>query len=200
MSLSGPEWVKQFPTSSDVDDLDPTFAVKVRAFLDALVVAKARVRITATRRPPQRAYLMHYAWCIARQWHGTSPASVPAFVPKSPREPGVEITWLHRDSKGLPDFSASKRAAQAMVNGYQISRLHVPPALRSLHIEGKALDMAISWSGTLDVADASGKTVTITSAPRDGTNADLIKVGASYGVIHLYHVQKDPVHWSVNGH
>lgn len=87
-----------------------------------------------------------------------------------------------------------------MVSGYQITKLHVAPSLTSLHMEGKAIDMTLSWDGELNIDDATGKTVTIRSMPRSGVNAELIKLGATYGVRHLIAVNKDPPHWSVNGH
>jgi hypothetical protein len=86
-----------------------------------------------------------------------------------------------------------------MVDGYGTGRLKVAPSLTSRHVEGKAIDMQITWSGTLEIKKKDGKSVKITSAPRDSTNADLIAVGKTYGVIHFHDVQKDKVHWSTDG-
>jgi hypothetical protein len=69
--LSGKDWVNKFPTSKSVADLDPTFGANVSKFLAALAAAGASVAINATYRPKERAYLMHYAFRIARQ--GLSP-------------------------------------------------------------------------------------------------------------------------------
>jgi hypothetical protein len=198
MPESGVWWVSQFPASKRVDDLENAFRVRVVRFLKVLTAARARVDITATLRPPQRAYLMHYAWCIARQ--GADPAAVPAYQPHPGGTATVDIQWLHRDAAGQADIPASRRAAQKMVQGYGILRLGVPPALDSLHIRGQAVDMLISWDGLLSAVDAVGHQVQIDTAPRDGTNSELIRVGASFGVIHLIKVHQDPPHWSVNGH
>jgi len=199
MQPSGPSWVRRFPTSDRVADLREPFRSRVIKFLDVLAGARARVQITATLRPPQRAYLMHYAWCIARSWQGTSPAHIPPFHPHHSHPFPVDIQWFHHRRDGQPDLLASKNAAQQMVHGFGIAHLGVPPALNSLHVHGEAIDMLISWDGTLAVKDANGRLVEIKSTPRDGTNADLISVGATYGVIHLTHARHDPPHWSING-
>ncbi len=81
-----------------------------------------------------------------------------------------------------------------MVSGYGIV---YEPALTSRHTEGHAVDMSISWSGNLSITNASGATVVINTTPRTGMNAQLIQVGASYGVVKL---QSDPPHWSNDGH
>lgn len=200
MPPSGGWWVSQFPTSQQINDLEPTFRSHVLSFVQALTKAQAHVKVTATRRPRKRAYLMHYSWCIVHAWQGCNPSNVPAYEPSPPGEGGIDIQWLHTNSAGLPDIPASKAAAQQMVSLYQMNHLHTPPALNSLHIQGKAIDMAIGWQGTLKILDAHQKSVDIASEPRDGTNPDLIKVGATYQVFHFINVQKDPPHWSVNGH
>jgi hypothetical protein len=197
MPLSGRSWVDLFPTSTSLDDLDPTFKAKVRAFADALVAAGADIEITASRRPRERAYLMHYAWAIWK--HREDPKSIPAFKPRG-GEAAVDIQWLHTTATGAPDIGASRDAAAEMVAGYQMLKLGTPPALNSNHIAGKALDMVVTWDGDLAVDDKDGKVHTITSTPRDSTNADLIKVGKTYGVIHFVNVLKDRPHWSVDGH
>jgi len=206
MAISGPWWVSQFPTSNKLTDLEPAFQQKVLRFVHALRTAHAHVQISATRRPRKRAYLMHYSWCIWKHWHGITPANVPEYHPKVPSEGTIDIQWLHRTAAGQPDLPSSRSAAQQMVHLYDMMRLHIPPAfdLRGVHdshhIQGKALDMTVSWHGGLKIAAPDGKIVEISSEPRDSTNADLIKVGAGYGVIHFLTVQKDPPHWSVDGH
>jgi hypothetical protein len=142
---------------------------------------------------------MHYSWCIWKHWQGVSPVSVPAFAPNSGEAP-IDIQWVHKAPGGSPDLVASIDAAHAMVVGYSISNLQVPPALNSNHIQGKALDMVVSWNGTLSIKDKTGAVQHITTAPRDGTNAHLINVGETYGVHHLVDVMADPPHWSFDGH
>lgn len=185
MALSGPAWVQQFPTSRSVDDLVEPFRSKVRSFLAALSDSGATVRIADTLRPPQRVYLMYWSFAIAHD--SQNPAKVPLLD-------GVDIQWVHTDPAGNPDPAASKSAAAQMVAGYQTV---FRPALTSRHTQGLAIDMSISWQGQLTVRDATGNPVAITSSPGNGGNADLWKVGATYGVIKL---PSDPPHWSSDGH
>lgn len=182
--LSGKDWVNKFPTSKSVADLDPTFGANVSKFLAALAAAGASVAINATYRPRERAYLMHYAFRIARQ--GLSPLEVPALA-------GVEIEWAHKSASGKLDLTASRNAAEEMVDAYGIA---FKPALRSQHTQRLAIDMTISWAGDLKIADAKGKLVTVGS-PRTGQNSTLVNVGATYKVIKLI---SDPPHWSADGH
>jgi hypothetical protein len=176
MPISGPDWVSQFPTSNSVDDLVEPFRDNVNRFLSALSDAGATVSIAATLRPPQRAYLMHYSFLIARG--GADPGGVPAMD-------GVDIQWAH---------DAAKPAAEAMVEGYGIV---FQPALASRHTQGLAIDMDIAWQGTLTITDAQGADTTISTLPRNGGNSALQAVGNSYGVKKL---ATDPPHWSSDGH
>lgn len=177
-TLSGASWVAQFPTSTSLDDLQGAFKSNCTDFVNALQEAGASVSIEATFRPPERAYLMHYAYKIA---NGEIAAkNVPPMA-------GVDINWVH------PTNRASVAAAQAMVNGYGIV---YGPALTSRHSEGAAIDMSISWSGALKIKKKDGTEVSI-GAPRGGGNTSLHAVGASYGVIKLV---SDPPHWSSDGH
>jgi hypothetical protein len=185
MPLSGSSWVSKFPTSTDVADLIPPFRDNVKLFLAALNTAGASVSISATYRPPERAFLMAYAWSIARE--GLSPAKVPA-------NPAIDIDWVYRFANGRINYSASKQAAEDMVQGYDIA---FKPALSSQHTRRLAIDITVGWPATLNILDAHSKKVAITSLPRSGSNADLIAVGATYQVIKLV---SDPPHWSVDGH
>jgi hypothetical protein len=182
--LSGADWVKQFPTSKDVEDLASPFRENVKKFLAALEDAKATVSVSATYRPKERAYLMHYAYRIARE--GLNPANVPVMT-------GVDIEWAHRKDNGRVDLEASKNAAEDMVNAYDIV---YRPALSSQHTARQAIDMSITWDATLTIENAAGDDVAVKSTPRTGQNALLIKVGKSYKVIKL---ESDPPHWSSNG-
>ena len=185
MPLSGTAWITKFPTSKSLDTLIEPFRTKVKKFLDALRDAGAVVSIADTLRPPERAYLMHFAFAIARQ--AISPATVPARA-------GVDIQWVHPAAPGTSSAKASKDAAEKMVQGYGIV---FRPALNSRHTEGRAIDMSIAWLGDLVIEKADGTSITVTSAPRTGDNSSLQQVGASYGLIKLV---SDPPHWSVDGH
>jgi hypothetical protein len=176
MRISGPDWVSQFPTSNSVDDLVEPFRDNVNRFLSALNDAGATVSIAATLRPPERAYLMHYSFLIARG--GADPSSVPVMA-------GVDIQWAH---------DAAKSAAEAMVQGYDIV---FQPALASRHTQGLAIDMDIAWEGVLTITDANGVDTTVSALPRNGGNSALQAVANSYGVKKL---ATDAPHWSSDGH
>lgn len=182
--VSGAIWVQRFPGSTSVNDLEPTFRNNVNRFLAALRAAGANLRINSTFRPPERAYMMHFAWSIVRGL--VAPNQVPAM-------PGVAILWDHGDA------AASLRGAQQMVDGFGLGHLNVAPALNSRHTERKAIDVKILWNGTLTIKRADGQAVTIASEPRNGINPDLMKVGATYNVIHFFRPAKDVPHWSTDG-
>jgi hypothetical protein len=177
--LSGPQWCARFPTSTSCDDLLPEFRDKVLAFISAMKRAGAGVSIAATYRPPERAYLMH--WCSLIGNTGQDIAAVP---PMS----GVDIDWSHGG-----EFGEARAAARAMIKAYAI---RYPPSLTSRHTQRRAIDMTIEWSDTLPIRDFNGNLKNVTSLPRTGQNSDLVKVGATFGVIKLV---KDPPHWSDDG-
>jgi hypothetical protein len=182
---SGVAWVERFPTSRSTDALVDGFRQKCEAFLAALEDAGAAVTISATLRPPERAYLMHWSYVI------TTGAVEPEDVPACP---GVDIEWVHRKPDGAPDVDASRAAAAAMVDGYDIA---YAPSLTSLHIFGKAIDISVEWDGTLKIKQMNGAEKTIGSLPRSGLNHELWAVGAGYGVLKL---ASDAPHWSSTGH
>ena len=177
---SGPQWCPRFPGSTSPADLLPDFRDDVRAFISQMQDGGASVTISATFRPPQRAYLMHWCWLIARE--GADPASVPPMA-------GVAIDWTHDAND-----SAARAAAEAMVLGYAI---RFEPSLTSRHTERRAIDMTVAWQGALTLTDFNGQRRVIASTPRDGTNPDLAAVGKTFGVIKL---AADPPHWSDDGH
>jgi hypothetical protein len=185
MLFSGSTWVSQFPTSSSVDDLAEPFRSNVREFLGALKDSGARVSIADTLRPVERVYLMHWSFLIANGL--VNPAKVPPMD-------GVDIQWVHTDSGGNPDLTATKTAAAEMVRAYGIV---FAPALTSRHSQGMAIDMSISWQGQITIKDASGTPQTLRSLPSNGLNTDLHRLGSRYGVVKLV---SDPPHWSSDGH
>lgn len=186
--LSGSSWVKKFPTSVSTKDLIEPFRSNTDRFIRALRAGGATVQISATLRPPERAYLMHYAWQIARNKLNANAV---------PQRAGVNIDWVHRTirtTSGADDATASRRAAQQMIDSYQIVS---QPALDSNHIRGLAIDMTISWTGELKIKNAAGQLVKITNVPRSGGNTSLHKIGLTYGLRKLV---SDPPHWSYDGH
>ena len=171
--------MKRFPTSRSLDDLEADFQKKAKAFIGALGDAGATVHINATLRPKERAFLMHWCYHVAKG--KVSPNKVP-------KMDGVKINWDHGDD------AKSRKAAQEMMDAYDIA---YEPALGSRHTEHKAIDMDITWSGTLKIKKAHGTEVSI-GAPETGEeNETLHDVGKSYGVIKL---KSDPPHWSSDGH
>src|SRR5262245_10881995 len=176
--LSGEVWVSRFPTSKSTDTLIDGFRQKCDAFLAALKEAGAKVQIKATLRPPERAYLMH--WSFVLNNGEIEPDDIPP-------HPGVEIQWVHRS------VAASRAAAAEMVSGYGIVHR---PALTSLHIVGKAIDMSVGWNGTLTIKQKNGTKKAIGSLPRTGLNHELWAVGRTYGVLKL---PSDAPHWSSTG-
>lgn len=179
---SGADWVQKFPTSTKTSDLTQPFRSNFEAFLKAMTDAGIKVRITASLRPKERAYMMHYSWMIVKGL--VNPADVPDM-------PGVDIIW---------DHAQAKQGAQEMVDGYGIGGLHVAPALNSRHIDGRAVDTVVSWQGDIKIHFKNGWIKTLVGEPRDSTHPDLIATGASYGVIHMKPASADKVHWSDDGH
>jgi hypothetical protein len=160
-------------------------------FINALTTGGATVTITATYRPPQRAYLMHYSWRIVNQ--GLDPTTVPSLA-------GVDISWVHRTATGAVDRPASVAAAGAMVAAFQIAPgLTAPPALNSRHTQRRAIDIDIAWTGTLTLNDGNGASVSITTAPRNEQNAALWPVALSFGLAHSQLGQGDAPHYSDDG-
>lgn len=103
--LSGKHWVRFFPNSDSIDDLASPFRQKVQAFEQALRTAGANIAVTSTLRPPQRAYLMHYAFKINEG--AIASENVPSML-------DVDINWVHYTNQ------ASLQAAQEMVTTYNI--------------------------------------------------------------------------------
>jgi hypothetical protein len=189
--LSGPQWVARFPGSNQVSDCAAPFSTNLQSFISAMEAAGATVTVSATYRPPERAYLMHWAYVIANQ--GQDPRTVPAMA-------GVNIKWDHAAADGSFSSEASVSAAQAMVLSYGMQSLNTPPALSSRHTMRLAVDMSIAWTGDLTINKADGTSTTITSTPKTGMNTDLKAVGATYSVIKYVGGNADKPHWSDTGH
>ncbi|SCW28984.1 hypothetical protein SAMN04487970_1001312 [Paenibacillus tianmuensis] len=186
---SGSAWVAKFPGSTSVDDLNDPFKSDVKRFIAALHEAGISTSVKSTYRPLERAYLMHWSWMIANK--KASPKDAPA-------KAGVNIKWVHDNDDA--NYSKSIAGARAMVNGYGISELKVAPALNSNHTARNAIDLATSWSkSSVVIKDANGKKVTINSGEKNSTNATLISVAKTYGLVHFTPVNNDKNHFSPNG-
>jgi hypothetical protein len=195
---SGPAWVAKFPGSKAVSALAPAFRTDVSRFLAAMKSAKIRAQAIATLRPPQRAYLMHWSWLIAKG--KVKPGSVPAFAPAGNQAP-VNVCWIHPKS-GRVDETASVEAARRLVAAYGIDpTLTVAPAASSRHTQGLAIDLATTWTARkVTIKAGNGHLIKIGSSPRTSLNPLLIKVGKTYGVIHYLDPPADASHWSSDGH
>ena len=182
--LSGKDWWKKnqrkYPNSQSIDDLNSGFRSRVEDFIGSLRDAGAVVTIASTRRNATRAFLMHYSWKVA--YGETDPADVP-------KRDGLTIEWDHGD------IEKSREAAREMVQLFNMAHI---ASLSSNHIRGTAIDMNISWDGTLVLSRPAPLLTRIESTPRTGKgNRELHELGGTtFGVKKL---RSDPPHWSHNG-
>lgn len=190
--LSGKTWwdanekIAPYTKSSDIADLESDFQGKVKEFKKALDDAGTSISIDTTKRPKERAHVLHYAWQVSK---GQVKANaVPAMT-------GVDIVWDHGDE------TKSKAGAQEIVTAASVKS---KPSLTSNHIDGKAIDWTITWtSDPLKIDKKDGTKLEIKTTPRNGGdpgNAELHEVGKGYGVHKgLNFNPKDPPHWSFDG-
>ncbi len=182
---SGASWVDRFPVSEDVNDLDSGFMNDLRAFRSVLEKGGAEVEILATKVPPERAYLMHWAWRIAKE--GFNPRQVPYLD-------GVDVRWWHGDMKSSQD------AAWSMVLGYEIDDLDTPPPQVSPYTEGQVIAMRIRWTGALTLYRDEPEEQVIDKGPNDATNPVILALAELHGLEHLLTVpDSDEVHWAMAG-
>ena len=178
-------WAKTNAVDSDsIDDLEATFKQNVKDFKAALEAAGATVTVKNTLRSTKRAYLFHWSWKIALD--KCKPSEATAML-------GVDITWDHGDD------AKSKAGAQEMVTGFGLAvppKSIYAPSLTSRHIEGKAIDMDITWTGTIKVKNKAGLEVEITYNADANANTVLHTLGATYSVNKL---TNDAPHWSTDG-
>lgn len=191
MDAAGAQWCARYPTSISLDDLAEPFRANVTTFILALRAAGATVLVSATYRPPERAYLMHWSWAIA---HGL-PAGMcrPIDLPERPVAPesvpamdGIEIDWTCGGSD-----TATQAACVEMASEYGIATMGQCAALSSNHTKRLAIDMTIKFQGSISVRCQDG------SFKNAAALVDLFPIGAGYGVHKLV---SDRPHWSVDGH
>lgn len=140
---SGKYWVtwanSNAKNSTSIDDLEANFKTNVKDFIQALEDAGATVDVSTTKRSDKRAYLFHWSWKISQDKCKPSDAGT---------KKGVDIEWDHGDDK------KSKAGAKEMVDGFGLAvppDSTNPPSLTSNHITGKAIDMTITWTGTIKI-------------------------------------------------
>ncbi len=177
---SGPDWYHDFPTSTAIEDLSEPFRTHIQEFIAAVEDNTGlTVQVLATLRPPERAYLMAYAYKIA---NGLHPEKV------KERLENVNISWVHYDSNGNADLTASRQAAQAMVLQYDIGSSGA--AFPSKHSEGTAIDMKIVLNGPVQIKNKEGDKVWISN------QSQLKNLALTYNVRRY----KLTNHWSLSGH
>jgi hypothetical protein len=173
------------PDYTSINDLVEPFRTHADTFVKALRAAGAKVEVSVTKRPEKRAYLFHWCWLIGLGKKKASDA-----LPKV----GVPIDWNHGDDV------TSQKAAKEMITGFKLAvppRSKNAPALASNHIVGKAIDMTITWKGTIAIQKPDGSTESVPYLQHVNDNTKLHAVGALYGVKKLV---TDAPHWSYNGH
>lgn len=185
---SGIYWVNWANTnaqnSKSLDDLQSPFRENVTEFIQALKNAGATVTINATRRSDKRAYLFHWSWLIAVKRIKPSEAEL---------NPDVNINW------DLGNDSDSIQAAQEMVDSFGLAQpphSNVAPSLHSNHIIGKAIDMDIIWTGSINIAKSDGTVLNVSYTDNVKDNPQLHAIGESYSV---YKLDTDEPHWSYDG-
>jgi len=204
--LSGAQWKttadSKWADSSSLSDLDSGFKASMDKFLEMLGANNITTGEYTTRRPKERAYLLHYSVDVKNG--KTAPKDVP-------KQDGVDIIWDHGDD------AKSKKAAEEMADAFGIVG---PAALESNHIAGNAIDMKFDF--TKMVKDKDGNyTITYKKDGKDvsrilkiddeaviGVKAkgksissigdrELSKAGEDFGV--KRHIDNDIVHWSTTG-
>src|SRR5579863_7250355 len=132
--LSGPSWAGAFPDRKSVSDLAPAFGKDVTAFMGAMKHAGITVRTLSTARPPERAYLMHYSWLVAKR--RLSPLKVPNFA-GSKKHPPVAICWVHATAHGAGK-AESIAAAGKLAAALGVASMGSAPELTSPLTQGQA--------------------------------------------------------------
>ena len=205
--LSGEHWKttadEKWSNSIKIDDLESTFKEKVRKFKKMLEDNKVTIHIASTKRPPERAYLMHYSNEIRKG--NVSPSDVPS-------KDGVNIKWDHGD------LTKSKNAADELRKAFGVG---THAALTSRHTEGKAIDMKLDFSENENEEEKHVLKYTLeeggeitreilwdANEARYGEKAknksitniedrELSKAGADFGLYRK--IDSDVVHWSSDG-
>ena len=185
---SGSYWVTwanaHAKNSTSLDDLVDPFKTNAKAFITALDDAGATVSVSTTRRSDQRAYLFHWCWMIGLGKAKASEATTML---------GVDIEWDHGDAE------KSKQAAKEMIDGFGLA---IPPSSTNApspvtnHSSGKAIDMNITWTGTIKIKKKDGTEASVLFMWDVNKNTKLHGVGASYGLVKL---TTDAPHWSLDG-
>lgn len=177
----GPAWVRQFPGSNSISDLNNDFRPKAAAFIAALRAAGATVTIAATNRPIERSYLMYNAWRLAKG--AVAANAIPAY-------PGVNIDWTAGGNAAQARTLARSMCAAYGMN-WASPRQKVAPQGRSRHNFAAAVDMNIQGYIGKRIAGPAGKPAVVVR-----NWAGLVALGAQYGVRYY---PGENMHWSDTG-
>ena len=183
---SGADWMaiadaNGWINSVELSALDATWGPRAEAFVNGLRAAGAQVHVEAGLRHPNRAFLMHYAWGVARGKY------TPAQANTACRGRGIDIEWDHGNT------ADSRAAAQALVDAFGFVR---QASITSNHIRGLAIDILISELP--DSITMNGRTYnTRQGASGADAAASVAPIGKDMGVI--WFGARDYVHWSHNG-
>lgn len=195
LRLSGKEWVKEYKDRASIEDLSSPFKENVKDFLKSLDEAKnetpqAKItyHVSSTRRPYERAVLMHYCHKVANN------KITPQQAQQATEKENIPINWIHTDSNGNYSEEISREKALEMVEAYGMA---YPASLTSHHVRGNAIDMTITWQSSFTIKDKIGKVHTIDTHSNGAENETLRVVGETYGVKRT--LEKDPPHWSLEG-
>ncbi|KAF5424766.1 hypothetical protein C5S42_12595 [Candidatus Methanomarinus sp.] len=180
--LSGSHWTGIAETySTSLEDLADPFKTNAKNFIAAMETAGATVSINTTKRPIQRAWLMHHAWIIAKG--GSAPTNDPH---------NTGIIWDH----GTPEETKKKAEEMIGPSGFNMA---YNASLTSRHFSGNAVDMTISNMPDKFTFKHEGKDVTIDlGSPNTGQNTKLHTAADSY--FKVKKLVSDAPHWSDNGH
>ena len=180
--LSGSHWTGIAEThSTSLEDLTDPFKTNAKNFIAAMETAGATVSINTTKRPIQRAWLMHHAWTIANG--GSAPTNDPH---------NTGIIWDH----GTPDETKKKAEEMIGPSGFNMA---YDASLTSRHLSGNAVDMSISNMPDKWTFKQEEKDVTVDlGSPNTGQNTKLHTAADSY--FNVKKLVSDAPHWSDNGH
>ncbi len=176
--LSGMHWCKRFPEpegeTAKLNVLDDSFKNKAIAFIRSLRNEGFGVEVSSTRRPSERAYLMHYAWMIYMENMDANTI---------PKMEGVDVIWSHNNTR---------TAAKDMCDTY---KLIARPSLNTNHTPGRAMDITLTPGTTgypLDAVDENERLKQLMKIYEAAAEIALISYplngNADFGTAYIYAV------------
>lgn len=178
---SGVQWCLRYATSTALSDLIEPFQSNATQCIAALRAGGASVIISATYRPAERAFLMHWAWAIARglplsMCPAWAQPGVPVDPAKVPGMPLLGIDWTCGN-----DEAAARVAARAMVAAYGMAFV---AALVSRHTQRRAVDMTIRVPDGAVVMDAAGAPNVFHGVGNE-VDSRVVAIAKTYGLLKI---------------